>query len=68
MKDVVLGNNNLKSISTQANVPVSLTTKSRKKSLVFNKKQAKVNKINYGENLINHSVGVKDVVSRREWS
>ena len=47
MKDVVLGNNNLKSISTQANVPVSLTTKSGKNHLYL-KKQAKVNKINYG--------------------
>ena len=63
----MLGNNNLKSISTQANVPVSLTTKSGKNHLYL-KKQAKVNKVNYGKNLINHSVGVKDVVPRREWS
>ena len=47
VKDVVRGNNNLKSISTQANVPVSLTTKSGKNHL-YSKKQAKVNKINYG--------------------
>ena len=63
----MLGNNNLKSISTHATVPVSLTTKSGKNHLYL-KKQAKVNKINYGKNLINHSVGVKDVVPRREWS